>query len=112
MEINNMRLAALILGIIGGLLGLFYGFSVPGWNPVIGRFLPSPILVTLLLGIAGLVGGALSMAKPKAGGIILLTSGLGTIVIKSFSSAFLTGLPPGILMLAGGILALVAKYRK
>lgn len=85
-----MKNAAVILGIIGGVLGLFVGFAVTGWIEFTGWFnqqVPDAIAPPedeALLRAAGLVspilaiaGGAMSNLRPFLGAIFMGASAVG-----------------------------------
>ncbi|HHW26377.1 MAG TPA: hypothetical protein GXX23_03430 [Firmicutes bacterium] len=106
-----MRIAALILGILGGVVGIFGGglvslvggigaaLEVEGASTVTGLgFMAIPT------SILGIVGGALAMSKPKTAGIMMLASAVLGVILVSAAYFF-----PGILLLVGGILALVGQ---
>ena len=103
-----MRIAGLILGLIGGIAGIigaFLALFVGGLGQAFGA--EGAKLVTGLAGLAfpfallGIVGGAMALAKPKAAGIMMLISAIGGLIAISvgYILAF-------ILLLVGGILSL------
>jgi hypothetical protein len=106
-----LRLAALILGIIGGIAGfggalfaliiggLDAAFSGSGTSPVIGLG-----VAAVLFSLIGLVGGALALKKPKAAGIMMLVSAVGGLV--SISWGYVVAFP---VFLIAGILALLSQ---
>lgn len=109
-----MRLAALILGIIGGVFGLGGAACAVGVGAVGSAFGAEGGKTVLGLGVAafplavaGLVGGAIAMVKPLAAGIILVVSGIGIIIAISAGGAV-----PGVLLIIGGIFALVGRKRQ
>lgn len=105
-----MRIAELILVIIGGLAGfggalfaLFVGgidaaFSSTGNSSIIGLGL-SAVAFSLI----GLVGGALVLKKPKLSGWMMIVSAVGGLISISWGYviAFLVLLVGGILGLLG-----------
>ncbi|MDI3328374.1 MAG: DUF4064 domain-containing protein [Alicyclobacillaceae bacterium] len=109
-----MQIAALVLGIIGGLAGiggavfaLFVGgigsaFGAEGSGTVVGLG-----LMAIVSSILGIVGGALAMSRPKAAGILMLVSAVAGAVFISFG--YVVAFP---CLLVGGILALVASRQK
>ena len=106
-----MRIAALILGILGGIAGIIGGISVLFIGGVGTAFeLEGAATLTGLgfaaipLGILGIVGGALALGKPKAAGIIMLISAVGGVI--AISAGYIVAF---ILLLVGGILALVGQ---
>lgn len=108
---GTLRLAALILGIIGGIAGfggalfaliiggLDAAFSGSGTSPVIGLG-----VAAVLFSLIGLVGGALALKKPKAAGIMMLVSAVGGLV--SISWGYVVAFP---VFLIAGILALLSQ---
>lgn len=109
--VRLMRIAALILGVLGGIAGIFGGglascigkvgtaLSLEGASTVTGLG-----IMAIPTSILGIVGGALAMSKPKTAGIMMLSSaGLGLILV--FAAYFF----PAILLLVGGILAIVGQ---
>jgi hypothetical protein len=113
-----MRNAALVLGIIAGLIGMIVGFFGWGYTEVINRYgevgdwatqvenvglVRSTALMAPLLAIAG---GAMARARALWGGVLLLISaawmyaGFGFNVFTMFPIAF-AGLA-GILAVAAG----------
>jgi hypothetical protein len=112
-----MRNAALVLGIIGGLLGMIVGFFGYGYVefvewfgevPDLAEQVDNPQLVQtagFLAPILGIAGGAMARARALWGGILLLLSagglwyGFGFGVFTMFPIAFCA---------IGGLLALAA----
>ena len=106
-----MGIAALMLGLVGGLLGLFCGgaaltigctgdaVSAAGAQMVIGKG-----CVAYLLSILGIMGWFLALFKPNLGGWPMLVAGTGSLI-----AAFPLYLVPGALLIAGGILTLEAS---
>ncbi len=94
-----MKISALILGIIGGLIAISYGLVDPG----------SELLNWLVTGfsIVGLVGAGLARLRPRTSSTLLFISGVSILIILEFS---LFSLIPGILLLAGAFLAYL-NYR-
>ena len=106
-----MRIAAMVLGILGGLIGAylvtFSPWEVPAW-----------ILLTwiLLLPVAAIAGGVLALRRPAVGGILMLVSGIAGVI-----AAHLYWLHPGywlgyifagILLITGGAIALAAREKR
>ncbi len=120
-----MKLAAMLTGITGGILGFingmlyfFFTFVITGTDIMPPEFAfqyPSPIYESsywflgagaILLSVLGLVGGILSNYKPKGSSILMLAcSILGLLLI------FTGYLFNSLLFFAGGILALL-DHRK
>ncbi|MDI6894838.1 MAG: hypothetical protein QME70_09585 [Bacillota bacterium] len=106
-----MRIAALILGILGGLAGiggavfvLFFG----GAGAVLaaeGAFTVVKLGVAAVpLSILGLIGGALALAKPKVAGVLMLISAFGGLIAISMGYAVAF-----ILLLVGAVFAFVGR---
>ena len=107
-----MTTGAMIVGIIGGVVGLIVG--IIAWT--IASFLGALLtffhidgsgiallgFLVLALSVVGLVGGALAKAKPLAAGILMLIGGAGGFPLVGWFWLF-----PGILLIIGGILAIV-----
>ena len=107
-----MTTGAMIVGIIGGVVGLIIG--IIAWT--IASFLGALLtlfhidgsgiallgFLVLALAVVGLVGGALAKAKPLAAGILMLIGGGGGFPLAGWFWLF-----PGILLIIGGILAIV-----
>ncbi|MGB5560462.1 MAG: hypothetical protein WBN04_20910 [Paracoccaceae bacterium] len=112
-----MRNAALVLGILGGMLGMIVGFFTYGYTEFIEwygavpevaeqvdnvRLIRATALLAPLLAIAG---GAMARAKAVPGGILMLASAIG--MYNGFGYGVFTMFPIA-LCLVGGVLALVA----
>lgn len=65
-----MRIAAMVLGFIGGLIGILGVWHSP-WIP--GEYLVWGILSSFI----GIAGGTLALKKPKVSGILMLLSAMG-----------------------------------
>lgn len=85
-----MRIAAGILGILGGLAGIF-GSLIPLFVGGIDQAVRSTVdamnaglvsggLWGIFLGILGIVGGGLAFAKPKAAALTMLVAGIGGLI--------------------------------
>ncbi|WP_121444374.1 DUF4064 domain-containing protein [Brockia lithotrophica] len=106
-----MRVASLILGIVGGIAGLggalfalFVGavdaaFSETGTSPVVVQG-----IFSILFSLLGIVGGAFSLNKPKISGILMIVASLGGLV--SISWGYVVAFPS---LLIGGILAIISS---
>jgi uncharacterized membrane protein HdeD (DUF308 family) len=106
-----LRIAALVLGIVGGVFGLFAGFAAfsigglgsafqaDGAGTVVGLG-----LAAIFISVFGIVAGALALKYPKFSGWSQLISGiLGIIAISAFYMI------AGPILIIGGILALVSS---
>lgn len=109
-----LRVASMILGIIGGIAGfggalfaLFVGgvdasFSASGTSSIIGLG-----VTAIFFSLLGLVGGALALKKPKVAGIMMLISAIGGVI--SISWGYVVAFP---VLLVAGILALIGQKEK
>ena len=106
-----MKTAALILGLLGG-IGGFIGalfaliagglgtaFNLEGAETIVGLG-----WAAIPLSLLGIVGGAITIARPKGAGIMMLISGIGGFI--AISAGYLFGGP---LLIVGGVLALLAS---
>ena len=108
-----MRTTALVLGIIGGVLGLLAGllviavggtavaFEAEGGGEVTGYG-----FATFALAVIGIVGGALAKGSPGWASALLAVAGIG-----GFLSAGLFWLLSGPLLLIGALLAFFGRKR-
>jgi len=91
----DMRVAALVLGIIAGLWGMMVGFFSWGWIAVTelegaDRYVdavanPEVLKVAgLLAPILAIAGGAMALSKPRLAGIFLLISAAGMFYAFGF----------------------------
>jgi hypothetical protein len=108
-----MKITSLILGILGGIsalatsvillvighLGEGLGAARAGNLLLSGR-------VTLALAVVGIVGGALALSRPLVAGILMLVSGAG-----GFIALWGGYIWSGPLLIAGGVLALIASRK-
>jgi len=86
-----MKIAAALLGIVGGLagtyisliLGMGLAWSAADDSSIIGPFLFYSGLLASILSILGIVGGAISFYSSKLAGIIMLISGICSILITA-----------------------------
>lgn len=112
-----MRNAALVLGIIAGILGMIVGFFSYGWTLMmetfpeatgeLGEFV-NPMLVRVVsIGspILAIAGGAMAKVRALWGGVLLLVSAAGMQAAFGFNPA--TMFPIAMAALAG-ILAIAA----
>lgn len=99
---KTSRTAEFVLGLLGGIFGFVTGFL----GLVLSAFadLGSSVVWIFLLAIAGIVGSAVVKSKAKLGGWIMLISGIGILICSS-----LFGLLPAILLIIGGLMALIKK---
>lgn len=112
-----MRNAALVLGIIGGILGMIVGFFGYGYVTFIDTFgevpdiasqVDNPDLIkaaSIVSPILALAGGAMARARALWGGIFLLLSAAG--MYYAFGFGVFTMFPIALCGL-GGVLAIAA----
>ena len=110
----EMRNAALMLGVIGGIIGMIVGFFSYGFTELaealdvieqvdnVGRVRA----VSLLSPILAIAGGGMARARPLAAGALLLVSAAG--MYWGFGFNFATMFPIAMVG-AGGLLALAAR---
>lgn len=104
-----MRIAALILGILGGLFGLGGAVTALFAGGVAGAFNAEGADTVMNLGMAaipfailGIVGGSLAMAKPRIAGWLMLISAIGGTI--AISAGYILG---GIMLFIAAIFALI-----
>ena len=112
-----MRNAALVLGLIGGILSLIVGFFVYGYSvfidwfgeiPDVAHQLDNPQLLKAVAFIAPLLaiaGGAMARARALWGGVLMLLSAAG--ILYAFGFGVFTMFPIAFCGL-GGVLAIAA----
>ena len=112
-----MRNAALMLGIIGGLLAMLIGFFGYGYTELVANFegvddvfgtVDDPDSVRIAAFFAPLLaiaGGAMARSRALLGGILLL--GAAGLLFHGFGFGVFTMFPIGF-CLTGGVLALAA----
>lgn len=112
-----MRNAALVLGLIGGLLAMIVGFAVYGYSVFIDWFgevpdlayqLDNPQLLKTVAFIAPLLaiaGGAMARARALWGGVLMLLASAG--ILYAFGFGVFTMFPIAFCGL-GGVLAIAA----
>ena len=117
MEDNEMRNAALVLGLIGGLWAMIVGFFVYGYVefvdwfgevPDIARQVEDPALfrtVAILSPLLAIAGAAMARARALLGGILMLIAAGG--IYHAFGFGVFTMFPIAFCGLAG-VLALAA----
>jgi len=95
---GRMQLAAVVLGVLGGLLGLPYvvlsGLLFGGLRDTLG----------LAFCLLGFLGAALALGRPRLGSLLLLVAGLG----YAFAVSWYMLLAAPLLLLAA-VLALLAS---
>ena len=112
-----MRNAALVLGILGGILGMIVGFFGYGYVEFVNWFgevpdlaeqVENPQLIqtaSFLSPILGLAGGAMARARALWGGVLMLLSAAG--IWYAFGFGVFTMFPIAFCGL-GGLLAIAA----
>ncbi|KPQ06185.1 MAG: hypothetical protein HLUCCA12_12105 [Rhodobacteraceae bacterium HLUCCA12] len=112
-----MRNAALILGVIGGLIAMLVGFFGYGYielvnrHAEVGKFfgqVDNPDLIRLasfLAPLMAIAGGAMAKIRALVGGILLLLA--GALMYFAFGFGVFTMFPIGF-CIVGGLLALAA----
>ncbi len=106
-----MSTASLVFGIVGGMFGILAGllammvggigsaFDAEGSGSVVGLG-----FAAILLGVFGIVGGALSNRSPGAAGIVQAVVGvLGFVAISLF------WVLAGVLLIAGAVFAFLSR---
>jgi hypothetical protein len=109
-----LRVAALVLGIVGGVLGLIAGIlaiTVGGIGQAVNANGAGTVtglgFLAFVMAVVGLVGGALALSKPRVGALLLLVAGIvGFIAVSAF------WLLSGPLMLIGALLAFLGRAPK
>jgi hypothetical protein len=111
-----MRIAAMILGILGGLTGLVaatFALSLGGINSAVGGTADTTSTMSGLgaaafaFSVLALVGAGLAMAKPRLSALLLLIAGLGTLISVSWFAIF-----PTPLELIASLLAFLGRGRR
>lgn len=107
------RTTEFILGLIGGIFGiisalmaLFIGSAATAIGASGGSSVSCLGIVALILSILGLVGGCIVKSKTKLAGIFMIVAAVGGFICVSMFYIL-----PGILLLIGGIMALVKKNK-
>jgi len=110
-----LRTTAMILGILGGVIGIVtvgVVFLLSDVNDVVGNSTPQFVgtvgrgWLALFFSVTGIVGGFLAGARTKLGGILMLVAASSGALSVSFAYVI-----AGLLLLTGGILALIARPR-
>jgi hypothetical protein len=112
-----MRGAAMALGMIAGIIGIFIGMFSVGYSTLIERFGEVPDVfeqwdnrglvtaVSVLSPLCAIAGGAMAKSRALWGGVLLSISALGMFVAFGYNWA--TMFPIGMAGL-GGVLAIAA----
>lgn len=111
---TSTRIAAMGLGILGGLVGALAVYNSIYWlHPRIAR--EEFLAMGLFFPIIGIVGGILALTRPAVAGALMLVSGIGSVI------AVAVFLPPfwhqatydhaSFALITGGALSLVAREK-
>lgn len=111
-----MRNAALVLGLIGGIVGMIVGFFSFGYTEFV-EWANTPALdqvdnvglirvMSLLAPLLAIAGGAMARSQAMIGGILMIVSSVG--MHYAFGFGVFTMFPIAMCGL-GGVLALVAR---
>ena len=112
-----MRNAALVLGLIGGILAMFVGIAIYGYTVFVDWFGEIPDLASqvdnpelyrtmaLVSPLLAIAGGAMAKSRALWGGVLLLLSAAG--MLYAFGFGVFTMFPIAMCGL-GGVLALAA----
>lgn len=96
-----MNIAALVVGLIGGLISLLIGF---GGFLLGGAFDAKGLMVfSLLIPIIGLVGAGFALSRHHLGGALMLLSAVAGFAVFG---VHILSILPGALLIVAGLLAL------
>jgi hypothetical protein len=97
-----MRVVALMLGVLGGVLGLYAAFADPSARDLVSGAAASPA-TGAFLGALGMVGGALAIRRPVPAAVVMTVAGVGLFFVggPAFAGA--------VLLLVGALLAYLAR---
>ncbi len=108
-----MRVAALVFGILGGLLGLAGALFALGFGGLLATFDDTAAgsilaggLAAVLCAAVGIVGGALALGRPGTSAILQALAALGGLI-----AVWMAWIPASSLLGLGTLLALVAWIR-
>ena len=107
-----MRIAALIVGIFGamaGFVGAIVALAVGGIGAAFGEGTDVAWLGfgALVMSVGGLVGAALSIAKPRIAAVLMVVSAVFGLIFISFGYVLAT-----VLLLVAALLAFLGRERK
>lgn len=110
-----MRIAAGVLGILGGLLAMVVGAGLLVSGQDLWPYGPAPlppwlILLALPAGLLGTVAGCTALRWPAfSGGLLLVAAGLVALACMAAGlPAFVVGFVPFVLLLLAGVFGLLA----
>ncbi len=100
-----MKIGALVLGILGGLIAL--GYDLSGYNlaSLVKPGMPGPELLQLLsiiLPLVGVAGGGLAKEKPSVGATLMGIAAIGILFVSAFKAFSWI---PALLLAIGAILS-------
>jgi hypothetical protein len=98
-EVFLMRTAALVLGIVGGIMGIVSALIVFGLGQGSDPSVGTVALLTLGFALLGLWGGWLSRHRPRVGALCMVVAALGLL----FSVSFLAALPIIVFLVGAGV---------
>ena len=109
-----MKVAALVLGIVGGVFGLIAGIlaiTVGGIGQAVGANQAGTVtglgFLAFAMAVVSLVGGALALSKPRVAALLLLIAGIvGFFAVSAF------WLLSGPLMILGALFAFLGRTKK
>lgn len=99
------RLGALILGVLGFVLGFIFNIAHSTLQHVFDPGYKTHGFIALLFLIVGLIGALMALPKPTAAAVLLVIAAIGFIVFVGF----LAGIVPVILFLLAALLAYVDR---
>jgi hypothetical protein len=109
-----MKIASLILGIIGGIIGLFaagFALGIGAIGTATGAQGSDTVTglgwAALALSVVGIVGGALALAKPRLAAVLMLIAGIGGFI--AISLAYVVSGP---LLIIGALLAFLGRAKR
>ena len=107
-----MKVAALLCGIIGGLIqlviaGVGLGFGLVAASIGVDSGIAGNSLVAMIMAIVGIVGGALALAKPLPAAILMAVAAVVGLILISVGFAI-----GGVLLLIGAVLAFIPWYQE
>jgi hypothetical protein len=97
-----VRVVALALGVLGGVIGLYAAFADPSARDLLAGVAAGPV-TGAVLGVLGMVGGVLAIRRPVAAAVVMAAAGLGLLAV---GGAALAG---GAVLLVGALLAFLAR---
>ena len=114
-----MKIAASILGIIGGIGGLAIsiiiivnGYLGVGLGASGAGIRTGAGWAALILSLVGIAGGGLAISRPTPAGILMLISGVGGFIALTTGALTIGYILGGPLLIAGGVLALIVGRKQ